>query len=155
MAIAHLGAALVCTEVLDCNKSDSTSVAVLCQLLATHINTCDWPTTICPGISALTSCNRLPLYQCTCIMPGPDDIPKLVGLTHQCHASLRGLVSCQCGLVRPRPTLTVRFLYISPNQLAPPCCLHMLVFTELQPDQSSSPRFGKPPIAPQIFPSLH
>ena len=99
--------------------------------------------------------SRSPLYQCTHITLGPNDTTKPIGLTHHYHTSLRIPINCQCGPIRLRPALTIRFLGISPNRPTPLCCLCGLVFVNLRPYQSFPSRYGKPPLTPWIFPSLH
>ena len=47
-ALAHAG-------VLDYNWSGDVGAMSLCHLLATHVNTCEWPIVVHPPISALVS----------------------------------------------------------------------------------------------------
>ena len=66
-----------------------------------------------------------------------------------------GPTNRQYGLIKPRPTVSVRFLCFPPIRPAPSCCLRGLVFRVLQPDQSSHLSFGEPLATSWIFPVYH
>ena len=88
---------------------------------------------------------------------------------HSCHAkhwSHHGINGVDCivphgptnrqyGPVRPRPTVSVRFLHIPPTRPTPSCCLHGLVFRILRPDQSFHLSSCEPPATSWIFPVLY
>ena len=67
----------------------------------------------------------------------------------------RGPTNCQYSLVRPRPTVSIYFLHISPTRPIPSCCLRGLFFHVLRPDQSSHLSSGESPATSWIFPVHH
>ena len=91
-------AALACALVLCCNGSGDTGAVSLCQLLATHVRTCDWFATVHPRIGGLTSRQAL-------VTPWDQQV--------DCTASC-GPTNRKYGLVRPCPAVSVRFLRFPP-----------------------------------------
>ena len=89
----------------------------------------------------------------TRITPGLDYTMVQAGLTHRCQTSHH--CSHQSHAL-PKPLTSCQSIFVpSPPTVATSCYLHGLVFLTLRTDQSSSHTFGKPPIAPRIFPVSH
>ena len=125
--------------VLGCNRSGDIGAVSLCHLLATHVITCVWLASVHPRTGALVSLQAL-------IAPGACEVDCTVP---------RGLVSRQCGLVRPRFALSVHLMHISPIWPTPSWYMHGLLFLVLRPNHSSHLSSGKPSASSWIFPVCH
>ena len=142
LSLAHAQmvlAALARVVVLCCNGSGDTGAVSFCQLLVTHVSTCDWPAAI-TLVSAYShharhwSHHRISGVDCT---------------------APQGPTNRQYGPVTPRAAGPSVSYASPPPRPAPSRCLHGRPSSVLRPDQTVPLSHSKLPAAPHVFPCPH